>query len=75
MSQRGMKEKNMRVYEKDSFDVVVKKRKYNDHVEQDIKDVATALRKELKEYNIKLSIDTGALLYAFFKKCGVEECQ
>ena len=65
----------MRVYSKDSFDVVVKKSKHNNHAEQDIKDVATALWQELNEYNIKLSIDTGGLLYAFLKKCGVEECQ
>lgn len=60
----------MRVYKKDSIKV-----SFSEEDEKNIKDVASALFEELREQNIKLSIDAGALLYSMLSQCGVEELQ
>lgn len=56
----------MRCYTKDSLKLHIRE----EH-KQNIKDVATELRNQLTEQNVKLTIDCVGLLGAFLDECGV----
>jgi hypothetical protein len=56
-----------RRYSKDSVKVIVEEKR-----REDVKDVATALEKELRDQGVKLSIDTAALYSTLLLGCGFD---